>query len=388
MKTIRFLALACLTLTVSAAIQHSEQFGKTPPQPRKQLEKFIVNLDLPPEQRWVDLVKEKKTSIKLLLDALRLLFNTGKSKDTTQKIVAAVNSSLSDEHRREMQGISDAIGAPLSDCIMANAYYEISGVSGAGFDAVARSCTSMAVQRANGTVFLARNQDYPPPFSLVQHHAIFQRGGKTLFEGTGFAGTIGLATGQVPGEWAVSINARGGANSPDLPTALKLAREGASLFPLATREAMEVNGGSMTTFSDALSYFTSHNLIMPGYLIVAGKDPGQGAIVTRNSTAAAGGADVFRLNNAHGTDEAGGKWYVVQTNTDHWVHASNYPGFHTSRRATATAALDKITAADVDLDQLWSVLSTKPVYNAATIHTELVAPAWGEYRTFKRHGPL
>ena len=115
MKTIRFLALACLTLTVSAAIQHSEQFGKTPPQPRKQLEKFIVNLDLPPEQRWVDLVKEKKTSIKLLLDALRLLFNTGKSKDTTQKIVAAVNSSLSDEHRREMQGISDAIGAPLSD---------------------------------------------------------------------------------------------------------------------------------------------------------------------------------------------------------------------------------------------------------------------------------
>ena len=31
----------------------------------------------------------------------------------------------------------------------------------------------------------------------------------------------------------------------------------------------------------------------------------------------------------------GRHWYVVQTNTDHWVHASNYPGFKTSRRATA-----------------------------------------------------
>ena len=91
-----------------------------------------------------------------------------------------------------------------------------------------------------------------------------------------------LRSGQVPGEWAVSINARGGANSPDLPTALKLARGGASLFPLATREAMELKGGNATTFDDALSYFTSHDLVMPGYLIVAGNKPGQGAIVTRN----------------------------------------------------------------------------------------------------------
>jgi len=39
-----------------------------------------------------------------------------------------------------------------------------------------------------------RNQDYPPPFTLVMVHYIFMRKGKVLYQGTSYAGTIGLST--------------------------------------------------------------------------------------------------------------------------------------------------------------------------------------------------
>ena len=81
--------------------------------------------------------------------------------------------------------------------------------------------------------------------------------------------------------------------------------------------------------------------------------------------------------------QAGGDWFTVETNTDHWV--KNLPG---SRRHVAFNSLTAIGADAIDLQGLWATLDTPPVYNSATIHTDLTCPAWGEYRTYKRHGPL
>ena len=81
--------------------------------------------------------------------------------------------------------------------------------------------------------------------------------------------------------------------------------------------------------------------------------------------------------------QAGGDWFTVETNTDHWI--KNLPG---SRRHVAFNSLTAIGADAIDLQGLWATLDTPPVYNSATIHTDLTCPAWGEYRTYKRHGPL
>lgn len=50
--------------------------------------------------------------------------------------------------------------------------------------------------------------------------------------------------------------------------------------------------------------------------------------------------------------------------------------------------LTEVGADRIDLLEMWNVLSTPPTFNANTIHTDLISPAWGEYRTYKRNGPL
>ena len=60
----------------------------------------------------------------------------------------------------------------------------------------------------------------------------------------------------------------------------------------------------------------------------------------------------------------------------------------TRARLTARLALRPHALPRAARQGLWSTLDTPPVYNQGTIHTDLTCPAWGEYRTYKRHGPL
>lgn len=347
-----------------------------------------------PRDRWATLVVKKAPAIKALIGILRPMFKIF-APVAVNELVHAVNASMPSQYVEEMNGIATALaseGIDFTDVMMANLFYEITGVTDTPLSsAAARSCTSMVAQRENGTVFLARNQDYPPPFTLVMVHAVFTRGGRIVYEGTTYAGTIGLSTAMTqlrPG-WGVSINARGNplkGTAEGLVDAIAAARLGGSIFPVLVRQAMDdIKSGE---YSDAIAYLSKHPMIMPGYLIVGGARPGEGAIITRNASAfAAHDSDIFSLNDRV-RDGGGGGWYVVQTNTDHWRKAPGYPGSGTSRRKTATDGLDRVTEQRVDLASMWGVLSTSPTYNAATIHTDLVAPAWGEYQTFKRHGPL
>lgn len=318
-------------------------------------------------------------------------------------LVEAADIGLKDEYRREMQGIARAGNVAYSDVLMANLYYEISGVSGIletplvmnGSQSVfnqssPRSCTSIVAQCSNGTVLLARNQDYPPPFSLIQTHAVFTRGGKKIYEGTMFAGTIGLATAlrhNAPmGSWAVSINARSNRLN-GVQQVAKAARAGAASFLNMVRDAME----DTRSYEAGIQHISTQALMLPGYFIVGGSAPGEGAIVTRNASQGnATDSDVYTLFSEGGKPSlAGGTWFVAQTNSDRWETQKEAPDFpFISRRGTAVRKLESIGAKSLDLLMLWDVLSTFPVYNFATIHTELVAPLLGEYRTYKRHGPL
>ena len=289
------------------------------------LEVYVVDLDLAPEDRWTALAKKKKTELLALLDALDVLIGGSVADD----LVNATNATMSDEYRKEISGIANAIDAKFNRVLMANIYYEISGVGDTSLD-LSRSCTSIVAQRSNGTVYLARNQDYPPPFELVQVHLQFERNGTLLFQGTGFAGTIGLATGTRTSTspqgneegWAVSINARGNpakGTSNGVQAAIESARRGASIFPLITREAFQV----ARTYKEAMKYLSSKDLIMEGYIIVGGSSPGEGAIVTRNASGAE--TNLLSLFDPAGSDEGGGDWYVCQTNTDHFDVAPSTP---------------------------------------------------------------
>jgi hypothetical protein len=151
--------LACIIGTAKA---------QNDPIPPNQIKSFEINLDLPPQQRWSVAVKALSAEIHVLLDILRAAFKDGE-KDI-DKLLNAYNSSLSTEYRKEMEGIGDSIGVSYHDTLMANMFYEVTGVINTPLDldpTFARSCTSIVAQNQNGSVYLARNQDYPPPFTAV-----------------------------------------------------------------------------------------------------------------------------------------------------------------------------------------------------------------------------
>lgn len=345
--------------------------------PRKPLKHYTINLDLEPEERFKELVIDHKDSILILVQALKLIFSSANA----HKFLNATN--VSDEHRREMQGIATALGLTYEEALMANFFYELSDCTAdlpEEWRSVAtRACTGIVAQASNGTVMHARNQDYPPPFSVVEYDGTFMKGGKVLFEGTSFAGTIGIGgTCMVPGKWSAEINARK-AHGANLQEAIDRVSKGYPAFPSLLRQGCELGGD----FEAGVKYLSETPMITSGYFTIAGAAPGEGAILTRNFSGV--DTDILRLKDGRPADKP---WFLIQTNYDHWTEAPKSD----DRRDNGIKSMEAVGPGNLSLDALWGVMSdtgagsgTRGVYNSATIHTELIVPATGEYHTYMRH---
>ena len=102
--------------------------------------------------------------------------------------------------------------------------------------------------------------------------------------------------------------------------------------------------------------------------------------MTRNASAQE--TDIWPLDaQEHGQQGQENSWYRVETNYDHWKAAPD----NDDRRDPADVSMDALGQESLDLIGLWGVLSSAPVFNLQTLHTDLCAPAWGEYHTVKRH---
>lgn len=290
-----------------------------------------------------------------------------------------------------------------------------------------KECTSIVAQRSNGTVYHARNQgesatagarvyrsrgckcvearctvltscaaaslacvhpastsppsdpgivtgptaaDYPTYMESFVIHVDFMRGGTLAYTATSFAGFVGIGgTAMAPGAWSWSINER----DDDLPgsvlnRSVAAATAGGHLACLLARKTFDAG----VSYAGLLQTLSTQPLINWVYYTIAGASAGQGAVITRNRTTA---ANVLPL----GTAQMGGQsWYVLQTNDDNWKPPLD------KRRQTGLDAMNAAGPASFNLTTMFAVLSVPPVYNADTIHTELVAPAWGEYITLLR----
>lgn len=348
------------------------------------LKKYTIDLDKAPEDRWTEVVKDHKTYVKGILAILKGMFSNEGSKALLDAAV------VSDEIKGEMQGVANVVGggATWKDALMGTMFYELSAVSvdlPEEWKVVNKqACTGIVAQNSNGTVFHARNQDYPPPFAPLQFDGTFVKDGKVVFEGTSFAGIVGIGgTCMSPGGFSISIDARD-SFKPSVTDAVTYAKAGALSAPLITREAC-ARGGD---FESAIDYLSTTPMIDPLYFIVAGAKPGEGAIVSRNATA---DADVWRLKDGYPKENP---FYVVETNYDHWEDAPSSD----DRRKDAICIMEEIGADNINMDTLKQVISDRGngktwknckshrgVFNEATIHSELVIPAASDYRTYTRN---
>ena len=176
MRFVFFLLFIVLTLHLVKSESTSKKIVKSTS--KKRLKTFEINLDEDPSLRWNEVATHFKTEAKLLLATLKPLIGG----EIANKMVSAVNTSISQEYREEMEGIASVIDVAYEEVLLANVYYEVSGI-GKNVSLFERACTSIVAQNTNGSVFLARNQDYPPPFELVEFHAVFKRNDEIVFQG-------------------------------------------------------------------------------------------------------------------------------------------------------------------------------------------------------------
>ncbi|ETN82920.1 hypothetical protein NECAME_17606, partial [Necator americanus] len=101
---------------------------------------------------------------------------------------------------------------------------------------------------------------------------------------------------------------------------------------------------SSDTYESALNHLSNRHLFSPSYIIIGGRQAGEGAIISRNRMKA---ADVITLSE--------NQWFLVETNFDHWEKDMD------KRRITAVKRLSDIGRTGLNADSMLKVLRTAPL---------------------------
>ncbi|XP_023658989.1 N-acylethanolamine-hydrolyzing acid amidase-like [Paramormyrops kingsleyae] len=310
-----------------------------------------VSLDEPPKERWAPLMKMINVSyFREIVPQIIDQFRQGEA----EKLHPDIKPELEDleaymprQYAGEIQGLASLSGVNITDIILLNFAYELTAF-----------CTSIVAQDTNGRIYHGRNLDKPfnnnnESSSLFVKAArkltvdiLFMRDGKVAYRGTSFAGYIGLWTGQSANKFTISGNQRDDGFS----------LENVTLASWLIRETLE----EAASYKDALERLSKVPIITHIYYIVAGVQPGEGAVVTRNSS---GEADVWELDPPHG------QWFRVQTNYDHW----NPPPDTDKHRTPTINALNATGQENITFDSLFKVLTVYPTCDETTIYTTVMS---------------
>ncbi|MBN3295536.1 NAAA amidase, partial [Amia calva] len=194
-----------------------------------------------------------------------------------------------------MQGVSAGFELNLADVILLNLAYEISG-----------SCTSIVAQDTNGKIYLARNMDYlfPEILKNITIDILYVTNGQVAYTATTYVGYVGILTGQSPGKFSISANERSsGFLWENAVSAIMLKGIPDSWLLRNTLDEAK-------DYKEAVQKLSNTPTIRNIYYTVAGVNPGEGVVVSRNRT---GAVNMLHLNPLNG------EWYIVQTNYDHWT---------------------------------------------------------------------
>ncbi|XP_053657432.2 acid ceramidase isoform X1 [Cherax quadricarinatus] len=337
-----------------------------PPNQSNAVPVYTINLDLPPQERWIKLLTEKKKPMLGLIDDVRNLTISLLG----EKLFSIINNNLDKiastlpyPYNEEMAGIAKATGLPLSEVTLYNIFYE-----------VFTFCTSIIVQDTSGNLYHGRNLD----FGLLmgwdpKRHAWrvsellkplvvqlqWYKAGKLVYTSVNYAGYIGILTGVKKGQFTFSLDERFGFNGGyvGLLEWILFKDYKQKWISFLTREVME----EATTFKEAKTMLSQPRLLAPVYFILGGAKPGEGAIITR-------WRDNFHADNMGDSATDPGSWFLVETNYDQW----SSPPFYDDRRTPAINCLKEGGQKNASPKLIYNVLSTKPVFNKLTTYTSLM----------------
>ncbi|XP_033096592.1 acid ceramidase-like [Anneissia japonica] len=350
-----------------------------PPNEKDRVKTFVLNLDLPPKERWSNLAKEKapelKAMIQSIIDLVGSVVNVTEAIAFIDKEFALLADQLPAPYGDEMKGIATAADIPLGQVVLYNVFYEIFTL-----------CTSIIAEAPNGTLYHARNLDFGlflgwdtenDKWALTEKlrpliiNVDYQSGGKTVARAVHFTGYIGVLTGVKPGVLTLSMNERFQLDGGYVGfIKWLLGDHSGKWMGFFLRETLV----SSASYEAAKSSIMTEELLAPAYFILGGNSSGQGCVITRSRET---------MDNLEELKKTESGWFILQTNYDNW----KTPPFFDDRRTPATKCMNKMTKEKAGLAGIYNVLSTKPVMNLLTTYTALMQVNSGYLETYIRDCP-
>ncbi len=174
-----------------------------------QQEEFIINLDLPPRERWHFLI-DFKDELNALLQCYLNDFEGAEY--LFEGIGELKNEVISQDYLDEIEYIASISNFNADQVLLANLYYDVLKFY--------LGCTAFAIE-SKGVLRHARNLDWWTDNNLLSRHSrifLFQRNGETLFKTVGWIGFIGALSGVKPGQFSITLNAVLSKDSPEIAT--------------------------------------------------------------------------------------------------------------------------------------------------------------------------
>lgn len=307
------------------------------------LDSFVIDLDLAPADRWKEVMESRLETFHTTMD---WIVDHSIPPNMLSKFITALNLVQDfwpkPEYRAEITGIARATGRDPGLILLLNLVYELSA-----------GCTSIVAQHSDGSVWHGRNLDFDIPRLqdlVVDVH--FTQGKDLVYQGTTYAGYIGVLTGVKPNAFSLSQDQRE-TGDPIWENLLEfLVTKGkAAAYPFLYRDLFKW----ADTYDEALEVIVNTPTIAPAYAILAGTQPGEGAVVSRDRDTA---VDVWTLSDD--------RWFLVETNDDHWKPPND------DRREAANHSMSKYTPQSIGADALWDVMTQHPTLNELTTYTAVM----------------
>uniref|UniRef100_A0A2K6E9K4 Acid ceramidase n=1 Tax=Macaca nemestrina TaxID=9545 RepID=A0A2K6E9K4_MACNE len=315
---------------------------------------YTINLDLPPYKRWHELMVDKAPMLKVIVNSLKNMVNTfvpsGKVMQIVDEKLPGLLGNFPGPFEEEMKGIAAVTDIPLGHLI-----------HGRNMD-----FGVFLGWNINNDTWVITEELKPLTVNLD-----FQRNNKTVFKASSFAGYVGMLTGFKPGLFSLTLNERFSVNGGYLGILeWILGKKDAMWIGFLTRTVLE----NSTSYEEAKNILTKTKILAPAYFILGGNQSGEGCVITRDRKES---LDVYEL------DAKQGRWYVVQTNYDRWKN----PFFLDDRRTPAKMCLNRTTQENISFENMYDVLSTKPVLNKLTVFTTLIDVTKDQFETYMRDCP-
>jgi len=345
----------------------------------------IVNLDLPPEQRWVEMGKlysrELGTTLKTIIDIVNKL--NSKIVPFLEQQLPIFAETFPENYVAEMKGLANAAGVPVGDIILYNIFYEIFSM-----------CTSIVAESETGELIHGRNLDFglfvgwdfqnmtwPLAEALRPSviNMVYKKNNETLYTSAGFIGYIGVFTGVKAGKFSFSANERFDLNGGYVGIVeWVLGKHTAQWLGFFSRDIFE----KCEDYSCAKQHMMKDDMVSPVYFILADGHSKQAVTIVRDREGMPGKVELGSESDM----TKSGSWFLLQTNYDPWKK----PPFFDDRRNPGIKCMNEVGESKNYTDKMgvFDVLSTKPNLNMLTVYTSVMNLKTGEIETYIRMCPF